>query len=93
MNAFDRWAAKPPAILTRAELLERLNKRAAPAPEATLTPDTADAAEIKTSSALSNEMRIERLRSGLARISAALSHDQAQARLHGYVKARFERER
>lgn len=93
MNAFDRLAALPPTISTKAELLQRLAARPAPSPERICTPDNADAAELTRLMADSNEDRIARLRASLDRSSATLQHDQAQARLRGYSRAHFEHER
>jgi len=93
VNAFDRLAATPPTISTKAELLQRLALRPAPAPERAYTPDDADAAYLKSLSAQSNEERIARLRGSLDRSSASLQHDQAQSRLRGYSRAHFEHER
>jgi hypothetical protein len=93
VNAFDRLAATPPTISTKAELLQRLTVRPSPSPERICEPRDADAADLKRLSVLSNEERIARLRASLKRSSALLQHDQAQARLSGYARAQFERER
>lgn len=93
MNAFDRLAATPPTISTKAELLQRLRERPAPAAERAYTPDDADATHLKNLSAQSNEERIARLRASLDRSSVSIQRDQAQARLRGYSRAHFEHER
>lgn len=93
MNAFDRLAALPPTISTKAELLQRLAERPAPSPERVCEPQDADSGELKRLMAQSNEDRIARLRASLDRSSASLQHDQAQARLRGYSRAHFEHER
>ena len=93
MNAFDRLAALPPAISTKAELLQRLAARPVPSPERICTPENADAAELTRLMAQSNEERIARLRASLDRSSATLLHDQAKSRLGGFARAHFEHER
>lgn len=93
MNAFDRLAAAPPTISTKAELLQRLAERPTPSPERACEPQDADSSELKCLMVQSNEERIARLRASLDRSSASLQHDQAQARLRGYSRAHFEHER
>lgn len=93
MNAFDRLAATPPTISTKAELLQRLSERPAPSPKRVCEPQDADSFELKRLSAQSNEERIARLRASLDRSSATLQHDQAKSRLGGFARAHFEHER
>lgn len=93
MNAFDRLAATPPTISTKAELLQRLAERPAPSPERACEPKDADSTELKRLMAQSNEDRIARLRASLDRSSATLLHDQAKCRLGGFARAHFEHER
>ena len=93
MNAFDRLAATPPTISTKAELLQRLGERPAPSPERVCEPRDADSSELKRLMAQSNEDRIARLRASLDRSSATLLHDQAKSRLGGFARAHFEHER
>lgn len=93
MNAFDRLAALPPAISTKAELLQRLAARPVPSPGRICEPQDADSSELKRLMAQSNEERIDRLRASLDRSSATLLHDQAKSRLGGFARAHFEHER
>lgn len=93
MNAFNRLAALPPTISTKAELLQRLGQRAKPRPEHVCIPKSAEFSELNSLMAASNEDRIVRLREALARASSRLEHDQAQSRLAGYARSQFERER
>lgn len=93
MNAFDRLAAMPPAISTKAELLQRLAQRAAPSPVCAYVPKGEITTHINTAMARSNEARIARLRRSLAQSSETFSRDQARARLQGHSKVAFERNR
>ncbi len=93
MNAFDRLAATPPTISTKAELLQRLAERPAPSPQRVYEPQDADSSELKRLMAQSNEERIARLRASLNRSSATLQRDQAKSRLSGFARAHFEHER
>ncbi len=93
MNAFDRLAASPPTISTKAELLQRLSERPKPTLDRTCEPQDADSGELKRLMAQSNEDRIARLRASLDRSSATLLHDQAKSRLGGFARAHFEHER
>jgi hypothetical protein len=93
VNAFDRLAALPPTISTKAELDKRLAERAKAAPEHVPSPDGSGMSDLKSASAQSNEERIARLRASLGRSSSSIQHDQAQSLLHGYARSCFERER
>ncbi len=93
MNAFDRLAATPSTISTKAELLQRLADRPRPTPERVCEPQDADSSELKRLMAQSNEERIARLRASLNRSSATLLRDQAKSRLGGFARAHFKHER
>lgn len=93
MNAFDRLAASPPAVSTKAELLQRLAERPKPSPHQALEPKDADSVELRTLAARSLEDRIAHLRGSLDGASERLQHDQAKARLEGYARAHFDDER
>lgn len=93
MNAFDRLAAMPPAVSTKAELLQRLAERPKPSPHHTLEPNDAESVELRTLAARSLEDRIAHLRGSLDGASERLQHDQAKARLGGFARAHFDYER
>jgi hypothetical protein len=93
VNAFDRLAAMPPAVSTKAELLQRLAERPKPSPHQVLEPNDADSIELRELSARSLEDRISHLRGSLDGASERLQHDQAKARLGGYARAHFDHER
>jgi hypothetical protein len=83
----------PPAIATKAELLQRLAERPKPSPSQALEPKDSNSVEIKRLSAQSVEDRIAHLRGSLNGASERLKQEQAKARLSGYARAHFERER
>jgi hypothetical protein len=93
VNAFDRLAATPPAVSTRAELLQRLAERPTPSAHQALEPKDADSAELRKLAARSLEDRIAHLRGSLSGASKRLQHDQAKARLGGFARAQFDHER
>lgn len=93
MNAFDRLAALPPAISTKAELLQRLAERPKPSPHQALEPHDPQSVELRHLSAQSLEDRIAHLRGSLGDASARLQHHLAKARLSGYARAHFDHER
>jgi hypothetical protein len=93
VNAFDRLAAMPPAVSTKGELLQRLAERPKPSPHQALEPNDADSVELRKLAARSVEDRIAHLRGSLEGASERLQHDQAKARLGGYARAHFAREK
>ena len=82
-------------ILTQAELKQRMKARGDYTPIHVPSPDGGDRdmAAARREAFVSNEERINVLKAGLRGASEMLGHDQAQARLKGYAKARFDKER
>ncbi|MEM6413527.1 MAG: hypothetical protein AAF720_02595 [Pseudomonadota bacterium] len=93
MNEYETLATRPPKIMTKAELIDRLKKRARPKVEPHLSPSGDSLTNLKAQSDQGNERRIARLRDRLSADSERAQIDQAFSRLEGFARVNFENER
>lgn len=83
----------PPPISTAAELQQRQESRATPAPEMHLTPGGSLETEVHTQVEAANEQRMSELQSRLDQMRQGFENDFNAARLQGHAKADFGHER
>lgn len=89
MNDHNGAALAAPSIVTSAELDQRLNARAQPAPEPHLTPDGWQTAATQRQVNGENEKRIAALRGSLENAHETLNTDMCLANLRGQAKSDF----
>lgn len=92
MNEFRRLGAEPPAIASRAELLQRLRARGTPEPEQQPSPPQG-AENLAAERREEQERRIAELRQSLGSAHRNLETQHSFARLGGHAKSSFEQER
>lgn len=80
-------------VSTKEELMRRLRERTKPTPTVTLEPDGSVAGDVRRHRDNEGRMRIAKLRSSLVAAQSEFQTQQTFARLGGYAKARFGRER
>lgn len=93
MSRTDRNDAGSSAIVTKAELLQRLRDRARPQAQTHLTPGGPAVSETSKTLLRENERRIALLKASLHDAHDALETQYSFARLSGYAAARFSRTR
>ena len=92
MSEFRRLGAEPPAIATKAELLQRLRDR--DRPQMVMSPSPPSQAEDMAAERCSeHERRIANLRNSLTDAHKKIEAQHSFARLSGHVKSSFEREK
>ena len=93
MSSAGSFAAKPPAIATRAELDHLVETRPQPAPQRHLTPDGMAAPSIQDRLRAMRETRIGELQDRLQNARQGLEWGHASAQMQDKAKVEFERSR